>query len=175
MKRALQRIEKGEELIAVYSLPEKQEFFEVGFLIETDEETIMLESYASDGSADGYLVIHIDDIYRIEQDSKYLHAMNQLRAPQRQESMREFSGNCVDDIICHVQKNNRILTINLLERDGDKVTGYVQEINDDTIVLKTVNEYGEPDGLTTVYKEDCSVLACESADDIRLEKLSVLY
>ena len=175
MKKALQRIEKGKELIAVYSLSEKQEYFEVGLLIEMDEDTIMLESYASDGDYDGYLVIHIDDIYRIEQGSKYLHAMNLLRSPQRKGSICELSGHCVDDILQHVKASNRILTINLLERDGNKLTGYAHEINDNLIVIRTLNEYGEPDGLTTIYKEDCSVLACESKDDKRLERLNNSY
>ena len=172
MKETLQKILKRKELIATYTLPEKQNSFEVGFLIEMDEDNIILEGYTVDGHFDGYLMICINDIYRIEQDSKYLKALDRLLdTDHKEECILRLSNHCFNDMINYAQSYNRILSICYMQRDGILLTGYVQEINDDTIKLQQINEYGEQDGTTVIYKNDCCFLSCGGQDERRIEML----
>lgn len=175
MKQTLQNYLSNRKLIATYSLPEKPDSFEVGFIDEIDDDTIMLEGYADDGSFDGYIILWIKDIYQIEWDSKYVKMISKLLSSDNQNNkLNDLSNHCIADLIRYAQNSNRIITIGLLSRDGKQLMGYIQRITSKTITLRIVNQYGEQDGITIIYLNDCKYLSCGGHEESIVEKLSKL-
>ncbi len=173
IKSYIEKAAENQLLFAVYSSSDKPSSFEVGRLIEMDEECLMMRTFAETGNADGFLVLRLEDIHRFETKSKYLKAMEKLINLQAEQEMLlpDLTGSCIDDAFQYAKEAHKIITVCLIDRSSPLITGFVKQLNDDTVALNVIDQYGEPDGEIVFYKDDCCLVSCMSAEENRLEKL----
>ena len=163
----------GQQLFATYSSPKKPNSFEVGCYVEADETHIMMQSYTETGKADGIIVLRFEDIHRFETKSKYLMTLEKLIQLQEKQAkvLPCLTGACMDDALNHAKETQRIITVCLKDRSCPLISGFVADIHNDIITLSVIDQYGEADGETSFYMEDCCLLSCMSEEETRLEKL----
>ena len=65
----------------------------------------------------------------------------------------------------------KIVTIEVLESKNDDVVGYIHEIGDDFVTIKSIDTYGSYDGDTVIKLEDITHLICDSEQEATLDKL----
>lgn len=146
----LREIQAREKLVCVFHGDDEHDKFDVGFVESLTPTTVTLLSVSPRGEYDGRVVMHIDDLNRVETDDRYsrkialLHeyrgsvfksddhvnpgARDYAFAEQLQSAKESGSVICIEDM------------------KGNAVTGYVREIGDDYVELEALTQLGEPDG-----------------------------
>ena len=153
MQKLLNEI-SNEEIVALY-FGNGDKFF-CGKILAVNEDFVVLRSYTPYGVYDGYIVKRINELRRIEQNSKYLKLEIIV------------SGNCLMSMLCHSVSSGQIVSIELEECD-ELIIGYVTKIEDNIISIKQYNEYGEYDGVSFIYLEDIISLYIDSENERKVE------
>lgn len=169
MQKLLNEI-SNEEIVALY-FGNGDKFF-CGKILAVNEDFVVLRSYTPYGVYDGYIVKRINELRRIEQNSKYLKSLSDMVKCKHTDSELEIivSGNCLMSMLCHSVSSGQIVSIELEECD-ELIIGYVTKIEDNIISIKQYNEYGEYDGVSFIYLEDIISLYIDSENERKVEAI----
>lgn len=172
MYEQLKEIYKGKILSSIYSDKNDCDKFSVGYIMSLTTEFILIQHFNPHGGFDGYSVRQIDDIYRIETNSKYLKTIEQLIDCRKSEQTFEisFNGNLLINIISFSLENSKIVSIDI-DADSDNIIGYVKFIKSETIGIYQVSDYGEEDGETTILIENIKEVCMGNLNTSDLEFL----
>ena len=72
-------------------------------------------------------------------------------------------------ILKFAKKNNFAVSVELF-KDGD-VQGFIKDISEDTLIISTLTNDGEPDGEAIVKLEDITSISCDHEDAVCLKIL----
>lgn len=74
----LEESQKKQLLLSIYDNRNDIDKFYVGYIVNLYDDSILIYSYNENGEGDGYLLIRLVDIYKIEKESDYLNSLNIL-------------------------------------------------------------------------------------------------
>lgn len=169
MYELLEKFMKSNALIAIYTDTNDYEVFEVGYVYRLCADKIIVLNVGVHGEFDGYSVLFVDDIYRIEENSQYLQKIEKLKDWNVSEVFgidgeEEYFKAVTDTAL----KARKIIAISCCNSQFE-VMGYVKEFSDTVVRVLQITKYGEADGETVIRTDDINgiVIAdieCEEAD-----------
>ncbi len=167
MQKLLNEI-SNEEIVALY-FGNGDKFF-CGKILAVNEDFVVLRSYTPYGVYDGYIVKRINELRRIEQNSKYLKSLSDMVKCKHTDSELEIiiSGNCLMSMLCHSVSSGQIISIELEECD-ELIIGYVTKIEDNILSIKQYNEYGDCDGTSFLCSDDIVSLYIDGENERKIE------
>lgn len=78
LNELLDKSEKKQTLLSIYDNRDDIDKFYIGYIVEIFDDSFLLYSYDENGEEDGYFLIRLVDIFKIEKESAYLNGLNIL-------------------------------------------------------------------------------------------------
>jgi hypothetical protein len=164
---------KKNKLVAFYTNEYDNKVFLAVFLLLTSEEDVLFQSVTPYGEYDGYGVIRIDKIYRIEKSSKYLRCLAQLCEKDCYNELRRATGtsSCFTTLFTYAWENSKIIRVGLIDDKSDWIFGYVTSVENNVVTLKGIDEFGDYDGQSFFLTSDCVDLSCDGMVENKIQWL----
>jgi len=161
-------------IVSVFDDIKEANTFAAGFVHGVSSEHVLLKHVTPRGKYDGFRVIFLEDIFKIKIRSSYDKKLEKLYFRQKQSHPRFDlkSESLIKDILHYAQSNELIISATLNYSGVDDLTGYVNEISTNMIIIESVSESGGKDGICTVNIDDITSLVCDTEDKIMLRLLS---
>ncbi len=164
----LKQQQEKEKLVCVYHGDDGHDKFDVGFVESLTPDSLTLLSVSPRGEFDGRVVMHLDDLNRVETDDRYsrkIELLHQYKGSifktddhvnpdaktedlhaQLQRAAEEQAVACVDDV------------------KGNAVTGFIKEVGEDYVIVEGLTQLGEPDGQSIINLEDVTRVQIAARD-----------
>jgi hypothetical protein len=162
-------------LIGVFSDASDPGAFAAGFVEAVSKEHVVLRQLSPQGRYDGFHLIALQDIFRVDGAGRYLERLKFLSTAREERTARLFKSrldedaNLVVEMLMAVQNSDLLVTVSVL--DGDDVSGAVKNIGNETATLTRLDHFGVSDYEAVVHLEAISSLLC---DDEELQTLRLL-
>jgi hypothetical protein len=171
--------EDTNQIVDLYSDTSNTDKFSAGFIVALSSDDVVIAHIAPGGKYDGFMLKKIDNIFRADIGSKYDATIQKLYLQQSQAHTKfrsEFE-NLSKGFLYFAKTNNYVATIELLDSNLEDVKGFIDDVAEDTVKIRKLNQYGESDGYSIVYIDDISFITCDSDDEhalkILFEKIQV--
>lgn len=172
IKEILMEHQEKLNMIAIYVNVEEEENFAVGYVVDVIEDQFLFLNVGLHGEFDGYTAAYIDDIYRVENDSRYINKMKQLCSFDLRNVLKnEKEQSAIMFLIDTAFKEKRVIKLSVAEKDN-VITGFIIKKNSSFIEVLQLDEYSDEDG-NSVIKYDDIVQVCY--DDLDCHDLQILY
>ncbi len=141
-----------------------------GFVRSCDENEILIAHINPRGEYDGFILKHLDDLYRVDCDGEYEKKIQRLYQLKEQ-SHPHFD--CTEEgalfpLLKFAKETESLITVEL---EGDKITGFVREYAD-LISLDAVNDFGARCGTVCVEADEIVSFSCDTDNEQDLKLLS---
>ena len=151
------------EYVELYSDKNDLTKFIFGKIVFCDDSHIIILSITPEGMYDGYILKRIEDIVKICTRTNYIADMI---SKIDQSSLKQFVFNNSDSSIVGLldfaKTNNLIVSIELLNSGYSEAFGFVNEINNNYIAIKQIDQSDKLDGITYVRNEDITQISMDS-------------
>jgi len=142
----LLNLRKNKILAGIYTNKETPDSFAVGYILNVNENDILVELFNPRGEFDGYFVKKTNEIYDYEKEGdEYIDKIKKLIGIKNENEIRPtitITGNNIFDIINYANINNFIMFL-LIENYNDAPYGYIKSFKNNIVNLMEVSEYGE--------------------------------
>lgn len=169
MYEQLTKLKDANSIVAIYTNENDGDVFSVGYICELKQDKVLLLNVGVHGEYDGYTAMYVDDIFRIETDSKYLDKIKKLMTFNVNEKMLE--ANLEDVFVFLLNKavnDNNIFAIQY--NNDSEIRGYVKEIKNVLSVIE-IDEYGCEDGKNIINIRNINKIVVDDVECRDLEKL----
>lgn len=171
MYKILKNLEGNRELTSIYTDVNNCDRFAVGYIMDVTETQALILNIGLHGEFDGYTVIKVDDIYRIETQSKYLKKINGLSDVNID---TVFEIKTTDDLLIDVLnkaiERKSIVVVGVGDIDNS-IMGYVEKVEDNKVYIEQVNEYGESDGSSVILYNEIVRVVIEDVECCEIDRL----
>lgn len=167
--------QKKQTLLSIYDNKDDIDKFYVGYIVEIFDDSILLYSYDENGEEDGYLLIRLVDIFKIEKESAYLNGLNIL-VKQKDSTNREQNNKFRNDgkegiaeviSVCHEKRI--LVTIKLIYEDF--IAGYIVEKDDEYLLIEKYSKNRARDGYNLIWFRDIQNIHFDGKEEKNLIKL----
>lgn len=181
LSRLLNESQKKETFLSIYDNKNDIDKFYVGYVVEIFDDSILLYTYNENGEEDGYLLIRLVDVFKIEKESIYLTSLgyivkqNASNNSKQNWKVRNNSVEGIAEIVSMCHKQNILVTIKLIY--DDFIIGYVVEEDDDFLLIEECTKSGMHDGYSLIWFRDIQNIHFEGKEEknlINLIKTTVL-
>lgn len=163
----------NKEPVAIYNDTNDRDDSYVGFVKAVTKEEVLLYAIDVAGLSNGFMVMKIDDIFRVEEDTNYIKKIHKLYTlqDQKHEELICEKDTLTESLFHFAKTNNRVVNIDLFEevRFFD-ACGLVEQTGD-SVTINQYDIFGKRDGKNHVSTEDISIVRCCRFQDVALEKL----
>jgi hypothetical protein len=172
LKQIVSDSKKTKSLLAIYINKNEVDNFYVGYVVELFEDSILLDTFAEYGDNDGYLLIRLIDIFKVEKDSVYLNNLKTLINNNNEEKNETFivdGQEGIVDIILICKSRRILLTIKLIY--ADYINGFVIEEDNDHFLIETYSKNGVYEGYSLINYVDIQNIHFDGKDEKKIMKL----
>lgn len=178
IKKKLALAQQTGTLIGIYNDKENTRAFFAGFICAMDNEFVLLAHVQSGGLYDGFILLELSSIYRIEKNTLYLQKIERLYAFNNQHHLTFIQKTLptVQETLSFAKENSFVVSIQLLRSGYDDVIGIVKELEGEHLTINELDEYGKSLGEVIVDIRTITQIACDTEDEhpigqlINLEK-----
>lgn len=157
------------ELVAIYSDENNTENFMVGYIRKLTEDKLMIINVGIHGEYDGFSGIYVNDIFRIETNSKYLKKIALLQSYDANDLIIADEYEDVFENLIRMAINKKHITaISFL--NGEEIRGFITECDDSINVLE-IDDYGEKDGENIIKFNTIKKIVIDDIECRAIEKL----
>ncbi len=169
----LRQCQEGKKLIGIYTNRQDLSKFDVGVVLAVDDDFLILSSVSKYGKRNGLLLLEIDSVVRIDEDSVYLRKIGALMRYYN-EKQDDFNADeyLIYSLLEYCHANNRIAAIDLLDSGTYDAVGFVDDLDTERCVIKQISEFGKNDGTSNILLADITSISCCSEMEVMLEVLS---
>lgn len=164
---------KNKQPICIYQ--HSSEKFAYGRIIALDETDAAIYLISPAGNYDGVIVVRVDSITRIEHGGLYCERMSKLISDNELDRFpyvyTSGSNSICEWILGLSAKNQKVVSIEILDSGYDDITGIVKNIEDDCVCLQIIDKYGNPDGNAWAAIEDITQIAFSTETETTVECL----
>jgi len=154
----LKQQQEKEKLVCVYHGDDGHDKFDVGFIESLTQTTLTLLSVSPRGEYDGRVVMHLDDLNRIEMDDRYsrkIELLHQYRGSVFKTDDHVNPKARADDLHAQLVRAVEEHEVACVEDvKANAVTGFVAEVGDDFVVIEALTQLGEPDGQAVINLDE---------------------
>lgn len=154
----LRKQQEEGKLVCVFHGNDGHDKFDVGFVESLSKNTLTLLAVSPRGDYDGRILLHLDDLNRIETDDRYskkIGLIHEYRSSVFKNEDRVDAHAGSDGPAEHLRRameSNTVVTIE--DHSGHAVTGFVAELGEDYAAIEMLSPNGEPDGQAIVNLDD---------------------
>jgi hypothetical protein len=154
IRNVFEESKKTKLLLSIYQDCNDINKFFVGYVLEIFQDSILIDIFDEYGKNDGYLLLRLMDIIKVEKDSIYLNNLNKFIFIEnaKLDTLTAKGQNGIVDIISLCRKNNILLTIELIY--DDFIIGFVSDEDDDYYQIETYSKDGLYQGKTFIKYTD---------------------
>jgi hypothetical protein len=173
IRSCLGNLGKERDIVLLYTDKEQSQKFSAGIIMEIFDDAVIIGHYLPNGRYDGYIVKRIDDIYRIEDGSKYANKIQVLSLINgaKHDPLTRINEDAFTTVLYYAYETKRVVTIELFDSGNNDVTGLIERINEGYCTISMLNEYGESDGVSTFAIKNISHLSCDGDDENVIQQL----
>lgn len=172
MEKLLGKMVQSNEYCSVYDDIDRPKRFSFGCFIAFDSIHAVLKAYLPNGDFDGFQLIPIDSIFKIEKGDIYGKCMKQLIhdddrtiSIDRQQVCHSFLEYCNNE--------SKLISITVSDDEWDAV-GFIDSIEQGTITVRRVDEFGRLDGVAYLREDDITFAQCMSETEEKLSRLHLI-
>lgn len=151
---------------AFYLRKKEPSRFLVGQVLQQDDrKELLLRLIAPDGTADGFLLFPIACAYRIEQDSQYLHPLEQTAT--QHDAMLQPEETAWNTLLSYAKEQR--VAVQLRDREWKRLSsGFVTNFTAHNIVVQRIRKNGEIGQSRSYGKNRVAFLFCGSESEVSL-------
>lgn len=174
MKKLIRQLTRDKKICSIYRFDTAPERFTVGYILKSDEDSILIQSLSPYGENDGFIYRLIEDIATIEVDTDYLEDIKILSENNKVavKDLNISNNNIFSDLINYVMTNKLICTFELSHNIDRCICGIINEIDESLLRVEIINEHGQESGYAYVDIDEISSIIVQSQDE---RKLQILY
>lgn len=170
----LRRALESDALIGVFFDPDRPAAFMAGWVEAVTNEHILLRHLSPHGRYDGYRLIPVEEIFRVDSAGRYLERLRLLSQVREERFMRFLKTKVTEEsdllraALLAAQQHELLVRVDVL--DDDDESGWVKNLTNDTVTISRLDDYGVVDFEATVHLEAITGLHCdnESLQDLRI-------
>ena len=160
MKQMLSSLVNKDVLVSFYTDPDEPDSFTLGYLLQMDNDNILLNMIDSFGEENGFCTINVNDIFIFDGDKMYSEKMHKLFMIKNQQRkyIELFETTAIANLLKHVMDNNLLVEIN----EDDNYMGHVSYFSKETLVLNIIDNYCNDMGTATIDMTSINTLKCQN-------------
>ena len=157
-------------VVSIYNNFDDTSVFEVGYINTYNDSEILLSSINERGEYAGYILFHIDDIFRIEANGEYEEKIKNLYSlkNQKHEKFELVNAEIVYSVLDFAKENNLLVSF---EFENDCRVGFVDKHKDNLCTINTISDFGKPDGIAVIDIDAVESIFVDSVFDQDLKLL----
>lgn len=145
-------------LLEIYA-QEDDSRFDVGNLLHFDDEWLLIECFDNYGKFDGYMLIRLESIFKINYQTKYVKELEKvLQVPPKPLQTVSMQADLFHQLLISLQ-NNGIVSVTL--SNGNVVIGEILAVDESMVSIKVFLDNGIEDGI--------SLISCDMISSIQYE------
>lgn len=142
-----------------------------GYVAAYNEDELFIKHVSPDGYYDGFILIHISDLIRVDVAGQYEKKISTLYTLRNQKHPYvNFVSNGFFASLMEFAHNNRLVVS--IELDDSILSGFIQFFDENCICLQVVNEYGYTDGETYILSDNVLSVAVDTSTEQNLKLLN---
>ncbi len=173
MKDILTYCLENKRIISIYSDKDNTDLHLTGYVVSINDKEILISHITSYGEYDGFILQHLDNIYRVDYDGEYEKKIEKLYKLKKQYSkvpdLDIYGKSLFCNLIDFAKHNNKIIT---LEFQDNILSGFVCDNNIGIISIDIVNEFGKKEGKAVISINEILTVAVDTVDE---QTLLILY
>lgn len=175
LKENLKHAQETKKLVSIYMDSEKTNSFSVGYILNIEDDKLIIAHISPEGFYDGYSGTFISNIFRMDTESQYINKIFQLFHLHANPSFYPFNENqetdCFLKLIDFAKKNKLVVSIETYDSGYDDIQGYINSYSPDSISISLLNEFGGENGFSVVNLDAVSEITCDSSTEVTLKLL----
>lgn len=147
-------------LVSIYSDSDDPDSFTLGYLLQMDDDNILMNMIDSYGEENGFCTINLSDIFIFDGDKMYSEKMLKLFSLKNQKR-RYIANSETNPIVAFLKnavENNLLVEVN----EDDNYIGYVSYYSTETLVLQLIDNYCNDMGTATIDMKHVGTLKCQN-------------
>ena len=173
MNDIIKQLCNANELVELYTNPDDNHNFEVGYIAACTDTEFLLHSFQENDLDDGYYVSRNDSVFQIRHSTIYLKNMLQFIKPKPDKydlPKGYWSELDLFQVVLNLCQQERLIAVVRLECDL-QFYGKVKEFSNEIVEFEEVDGNGMPDGTTFVRIEDIKLVGFGGLEENRRTKL----
>ena len=174
---ALKNLISTDKIASVFCNPDDAYSSCTGYIVAVSDEYFIMKGVTFDGYADGYLLRHYNEIFRLDIDCEYEKRLMQLycKFEQAHEPFDNEGENLLAVFFKHAEKNHLVVGLGIRDYDEKSIYAFVREVDIKNQILKLdeINDDGkETDGICLVCFDAVKRASVCSKDEAKLQLLN---
>ena len=166
----LQKCFNDRKVVSVYVDESREDYHFTGYIACVNNNEIILEHITPQGMYDGFILLKVDSIYRVDCEGKYENKVEFLYESKGQSHKKISERASLYEALLHFAKDNELLVT--LEIGQTVITGVIVDFDFYNIKLNVIDEYGNIDGMTVVSSAEVDFIVVDSDNEQDLRMLS---
>ena len=171
MKNKLLEAKTAKQMLEIYSDPENQDRFHVGYVLAVQNDVVLEYNIGIHGEYDGFSAERIETICKIDSDTEYLNDLAILGRGKQKDVDISITGDIFFDILNKTKNENMVSVVWMVSEDAP-VIGYILDVSDKEASMKLVAGNGEVLGNKKIALQDIFRIM---VDDCDCRDIAVLY
>ena len=164
-----------ETFLSLYDQTESDGNFHVCRYLEKDDTFVLFQAISTRGYDDGFYLIMLEHIYRVDIADEYTNRVKKLFELQKQPYYDSYSLNensLLGGLFSYAKQNDYVISIFL--EDGEDITGRINRIdfNDEVVCVEKLTENGDKDGISFIELNEIEKVICNSGVERCIEMLA---
>ena len=164
------------KILSIYDQTEENNNFHVCYYLGGDDTHILFQSISTRGYDNGFYLIPIDYIYRIDIDDAYTKRIEKLFRLHNQSLKENVCMNSGESIIMHLLRyaqENHLIT-SLFTESEVAVTGWISDVDIEHNVLRIeqLTQFGERDGIVYLNIGSIEKIISDSGEERCIQMLT---
>lgn len=170
MQKRLSSLVGKDILVSIYAHADEPDSFTLGYLLQMDNDNVLMNTIDSYGEENGFCIIKMSDIFIFDEDKMYSEKMQKLFAikNQKRRYIASLHTNPISDFLQYAVDNNLLIEVN----EDDSYMGHISYFSKETLVLEIIDNYCNDMGTATIDMEYVKTLKCQNR---YLKDLELLY
>ena len=172
MLKKLRELQKTRAMAALYSNASDTQKFMFGWVLRADEDWTAVLLAHPNGDFDGVVCLPTSHLYRVDEGGRYGEKMRRLlKFDPARFSVKLEGENLAAATLELARDTGKIVSLELEESGLNDVTGFVESADGNACAIRQVDEYGFPDGTSTVALDSVTQISCDTEDEQRILRL----
>lgn len=170
MKKRLNSLVGKDILVSIYDDTDEPDTFTLGYLLQMDDNDILINIIDQFGQENGLCTLNLDDIFIFDEDKMYIEKMQKLFTikNQKRRYIANLGANPMFTLLKYAVDNHLLIEVN----NDDNYMGFVSGFSEDILVLNVIDNYCNDLGDATIDMNHINILTCQ---DNYLKDLQLLY
>ena len=138
-----------------------------GFIVACDDVDLLIAHISPHGLYDGYILIHLQDIFRIDFDGDYEHRIKTLYEAKKQSHrmvavLKKANGTLRNTLLEFAKEQSLVVAF---EFDESLLSGNILEIQCDEVKLQILDLAGKENGIATLQTDCIKSISVDTDDE----------